>query len=264
MLVLTAGLTLAVGSGIWIGAAQPIGAAGFALFGAVAWRYFVEERSKREIRGLFGRYVSNHVVDQLVADPSLARLGGHTRDMSVLFSDIRGFTAASENASPHQVVEHLNEYFSAMVDVLYRHDGTLDKFVGDMVMGLFGAPLDDPKHADHAVACALEMTRDLKRLNAKWEREGRKPLGIGIGINSGEMIAGNIGAPNAMSYTVIGDTVNLGSRIESANKELGTQILISDATLSRLTIPVKTRQIGEIKVKGRAQAVVLHELLDEE
>jgi adenylate cyclase len=253
-----------VGQGIWIAAAQPIGAAALALFGGVAWQYFVEERAKREVRNLFGRYVSNDVISQLIADPSLAQLGGHTRDMSVLFSDIRGFTAASENATPEAVVAQLNEYFSAMVGVLFRHHGTLDKFVGDMVMALFGAPLDDPKHADHAVATALEMIRELDRLNDKWRAEGRATLGIGIGINSGPMIAGNIGAPNAMSYTVIGDTVNLGNRIESANKELGTQILISEATLSRLTIPVKTRQIGEIKVKGRAQAVMLHELLQAE
>jgi adenylate cyclase len=263
-LALAVALTLAVGNGVWIALAQPVGAASLALFGGVAWQYFVEERAKREMKGLFGRYVSKHVIDQLIADPSLARLGGHQRDMSVLFSDIRGFTAASENATPEAVVDQLNEYFSAMVDVLFRHDGTLDKFVGDMVMGLFGAPLDDPKHADHAVACALEMISELERLNVKWRAEGRAPLGIGIGINSGPMIAGNIGAPSAMSYTVIGDTVNLGSRIESANKELGTRVLISEATRSRLTIPVNTRQIGEIKVKGRAQAVMLYELISAE
>jgi adenylate cyclase len=257
-------LALAVGQGVWIATAQPMGAAGLALFGGVAWQYFVEERAKREVRSLFGRYVSNDVIAQLIADPSLAQLGGHSRDMTVLFSDIRGFTAGSENATPEAIVAQLNEYFSAMVAVLFRHHGTLDKFVGDMVMGLFGAPLDDPKHADHAVATALEMIQELERLNVKWRSEGRTPLGIGIGINSGPMIAGNIGAPNAMSYTVIGDTVNLGNRIESANKELGTQILISEATLSRLTIPVKTRQIGEIKVKGREKAVMLYELLQTE
>lgn len=261
MIVLSFALTTAVGNGVWIAAAQPLSAAALALFGGIAWQYFVEERAKREIRGLFGRYVSKDVIDQLIADPSLAKLGGHTREMSVLFSDIRGFTAASENRTPDAVVEQLNEYFSAMVEVLFRHNGTLDKFVGDMVMGLFGAPLDDPQHADHAVACALDMSAELEKLNQKWQLEGRKPLGIGIGINSGPMIAGNVGSPNAMSYTVIGDAVNLGSRIESANKDLGTSILISDATLSRLTIPVASRPMGEIKVKGREQAVLLHELI---
>jgi adenylate cyclase len=257
---LTAALTLAVGRGVWVGAAQPLSGAALALFGGVAWQYFVEERAKRQVRGLFGRYVSTDVIAQLIEDPSLAKLGGHNRDMTVLFSDIRGFTAASEKSTPEAVVEQLNEYFSAMVAVLFRHHGTLDKFVGDMVMGLFGAPLDDPRHADHAVETAIEMIQELDRLNVRWRAEGRPELGIGIGINSGHMIAGNIGAPNAMSYTVIGDTVNLGSRIESANKELGTRILISEATRSRLTIPVNTRQIGEISVKGRAEPVMLYEL----
>ena len=147
-----------------------------------------------------------------------------------------------------------------MVEVLFRHRGTLDKFVGDMVMGLFGAPLEDPAHADHAVAAALEMTEALNALNARWKTEGRPILDIGIGINSGEMIAGNIGAETAMSYTVIGDAVNLGSRLESLNKEYGTRLLISEETRARLTLPVQTRVIGEVNVKGRKRAVLVHEV----
>jgi adenylate cyclase len=147
---------------------------------------------------------------------------------TVLFSDIRGFTTASERATPEAVVAQLNEYFGAMVEVLFRHQGTLDKFVGDMVMGLFGAPLPDDRHADHAVAAAIDMTQTLDRLNEKWRSEGKPELNIGIGINSGDMIAGNIGSEAIMSYTVIGDAVNLGSRLESLNKEHGTRILVSE------------------------------------
>jgi adenylate cyclase len=196
-----------------------------------------------------------------MADPSLVRLGGQRRDMTVLFSDIRGFTSASERATPEAVVAQLNEYFSAMVEVLFRYQGTLDKFVGDMVMGLFGAPLPDARHADHAVAAALDMTRTLDQLNERWRREGRPELNIGIGINSGEMIAGNIGSEAIMSYTVIGDAVNLGSRLESLNKEYGTRIIISDRTRSLLTVPVETRAIGDVVVKGRTQAVPIFEVV---
>ncbi|MEZ5316626.1 MAG: adenylate/guanylate cyclase domain-containing protein, partial [Vicinamibacterales bacterium] len=225
-------LTAAVGRGLWVGLVPPAGAAALALFGGVAWQYFIEGRAKREVRRLFGRFVSKDVIAQLEADPTRAQLGGRRREMSVLFSDVRGFTAASERRPPEDVVLQLNEYFSAMVDVLFRHHGTLDKFVGDMVMGLFGAPLDDGRHADHAVACAVAMTVELERLNDRWETEGRPRMDIGIGINSGEMIAGNIGSEAIMSYTVIGDAVNLASRLESLNKEHGTRILISEATRS--------------------------------
>jgi adenylate cyclase len=255
-----AAATSAIGHGLWVALVAPVTAEGVGLFGGVAWQYFVEGREKREIKRLFGRYVSKDVIAQLMADPALANLGGQRREMTVLFSDIRGFTTASEAGTPEAIVEQLNEYFGSMVEVLFRHRGTLDKFVGDMVMGLFGAPLEDPAHADHAVAAALDMTEALNGLNAKWKTEGRPILDIGIGINSGEMIAGNIGAETAMSYTVIGDAVNLGSRLESLNKDYGTRLLISEETRVRLTLPVQTRVIGEVNVKGRKQPVLVHEV----
>jgi adenylate cyclase len=247
--------------GLALAVVMPAVGMGLALFGGVAWQYFVEGREKREVRRMFGRYVSNDVIETLSANPALAGLGGQRREMTVLFSDMRGFTAATEQGTPEGVVAQLNEYFTAMVDVLFRHRGTLDKFVGDMVMGLFGAPLDDPHHADHAVAAALDMLRALDTLNARWRAEGRPPVDIGIGINSGEMIAGNIGSAAIMSYTVIGDAVNLGARLESLNKEYGTRILISEETRARLTRPVTTRRVGEVTVKGRARPVEVHEVL---
>lgn len=255
---LVAALTAAVGQGVWMAVVAPVVAVFVAAFGGTVWQYVVEGRQKRQIKALFGRYVSPDVYAHLVAHPDLVRLGGLRRDMSVLFSDIRGFTTAAEKASPEDVVGQLNEYFSAMVEVLFRHQGTLDKFVGDMVMGLFGAPVDDPRHADHAVAAAVEMVDTLERLNAGWAARGMPTLDIGIGVNSGEMIAGNIGSSTIMSYTVIGDAVNLGARLESLNKDYGTRILISDATRSRLTIPVPTREIGAVTVKGKTAAVVVH------
>lgn len=253
--------TTAIGAGVWVGLVTPVLGLALATFGGTAWQYFVEDRQKRLMKQLFGRYVSPDVFAHLVADPSLARLGGQRREMTVLFSDIRGFTTASEKATPEAVVAQLNEYFSAMVAVLFRHQGTLDKFVGDMVMGLFGAPVTDPHHADHAVAAALEMVQELNRLNADWKARGMPTVDIGIGINSGDMIAGNIGSDTVMSYTVIGDSVNLGSRLESATKEHGVRILISEAVRSRLTTDVPTREIGAITVKGKAQAIVVHEVI---
>jgi adenylate cyclase len=249
-----------VAAGVWIAEVAPATAAGLALFAGVAWRYFVEDREKRHVRRLFGRYVSKDVVEHLMSDPGLVKLGGQRRTMTVLFSDIRGFTAASERGEPEAVVAQLNEYFGAMVDVLFRHRGTLDKFVGDMVMGLFGAPLADPAHADHAVAAALEMSTTLDALNTRWAAEGRPTLDIGIGINTGEMIAGNIGSEAIMSYTVIGDAVNLGARLESLNKAHGSRILISESTRAALTRPVATRAIGEVTVKGRTRPVLVYEV----
>jgi len=251
----------AVGAGLWVPVVAPIGAAALSVIGATAWRYFVEGREKRHVKKMFGQYVSPDIFRQLMSDPALARLGGDRREMSVLFSDIRGFTAASETSTPEAVVTQLNEYFTAMVAVLFRHHGTLDKFVGDQVMGLFGAPVQDSRHADHAVAAALEMSDVLDRLNAGWIAQGRSPLEIGIGINSGEMIAGNIGSDTIMSYTVIGDAVNIGARIESLNKEHGTRILISQATRDRLTSGAATRLVGPLAVKGRREPVVVHEVV---
>jgi adenylate cyclase len=255
--------TRAVASGWWMPLVAPLAAVGVATVGGLAWQFFVEGRAKREVKRLFSRYVSPDIVRQLMSDPSVARLGGARREMTVLFSDIRGFTSVSETGSPESIVEQLNEYFTEMVDVLFRHQGTLDKFVGDMVMGLFGAPAQDEKHADHAVAAAIDMSRSLDRLNARWAASGRPPLEIGIGINTGEMIAGNIGSEAIMSYTVIGDAVNLGSRIESLNKDHGTRILISQATKDRLTSDVRTRRVGDVTVKGRRVPVVIHEVLVE-
>jgi adenylate cyclase len=247
--------------GYWVNLSQPVLTSAVALFGGVGYQYFVEGREKRKMKKLFGQYVSKDVYDHLVSDPSLARLGGNRREMSVLFSDIRGFTTVSEKGRPEDIVRTLNEYFTRMVDIVFLHKGTLDKFVGDMVMALFGAPLDDPLHADHAVDTALDMLDELHTLNLRWTAEGRPTLDIGIGVNSGPMIAGNIGSDQIMSYTVIGDSVNLGSRLESANKQYGTRIIISEFTRSLLTKDYPLRPLGDIVVKGKTQPVAIFEVI---
>ncbi len=232
--------------GSWLNMVQPLTAGVVALFAGTAYQYFVEDREKRKVKRLFGRYVSRDVYAQLTAHPELAELGGARREMTVLFSDIRGFTTVTEKGNPEELVAQLNEYFSRMVEIVFRHQGTVDKFVGDMVMALFGAPLDDADHAEHAVAAAVEMVRELGELNRAWAARGMTRLDIGIGINSGDMIAGNIGSSSIMSYTVIGDNVNLGSRLESLNKDYGTRIIISDATRTLLRTPRDTRPLGDV------------------
>ena len=264
-LLAVSGFTLfsvkAFDNGLWLNMAQPLGAMTVALFAGTAYQYFVEGAEKRVVKKLFGRYVSKDVYQQLLSNPELAELGGKRREMTVLFSDIRGFTAVTEKGDPEDLVAQLNDYFSRMVAIVFRHQGTVDKFVGDMVMALFGAPLDDPAHAEHAAAAAIDMVRELGELNRKWVDEGRARLDIGIGINSGDMIAGNIGSSTIMSYTVIGDNVNLGSRLESLNKDYRTRIIISDATRTRLSGKYDIRPLGDVVVKGKTRPVAIFEIV---
>ncbi len=247
--------------GLWLAMVQPILATAIALFAGTAYRYFVEDAEKRKVSRLFGRFVSRDVYKQLMSNPALAELGGGRREMSVLFSDLRGFTSITEKGDPEDLVKQLNEYFSRMVDVVFRNGGTIDKFVGDMVMALFGAPLDDPAHADSAVTTAVEMVQELTELNRRWAAEGRVQLDIGIGVNSGGMIAGNIGSSAIMAYTVIGDNVNLASRLESLNKEYRTRIIISEATRSRLGKSYDMRPLGDVVVKGKTRPVEIFEVI---
>ena len=255
--------TRALGEGLWLPLVVPVLAALLAFVGDLAWSYFVEGREKRRVKRLFSRYVSKDVYQQLLASPHEAALGGQRREMTVLFSDMRGFTTLSESGEAEDLVRQLNQYFTRMVEVVFEQRGTVDKFVGDMIMALFGAPLDDPDHADHAVQTALRMVEELHGLNRRWAVEGRAELDIGIGINTGEMIAGNIGSDTIMSYTVIGDNVNLGARLESLNKDFGTRILISEATRRQLKRQYDVRPLGEVTVKGKTKPVAIFEVRTE-
>jgi adenylate cyclase len=246
--------------GLWLNLVQPVAVGALALFFGTAYQYFVEGKEKRKVARLFGRYVSRDVYSQLMANPDQAELGGKRREMTVLFSDIRGFTSVTERGDPEELVRQLNEYFTRMVEIVFRHKGTVDKFVGDMVMALFSAPLDDADHANHAVQAAVDMVRELGELNRAWAAKGMTQLDIGIGVNSGDMIAGNIGSSSIMSYTVIGDNVNLGARLESLNKDYKTRIIISDATRARLTGDYATRPLGDVVVKGKSKAVQIFEV----
>ncbi len=251
---------LAFRRGVWLPCVPAVIGLITAQFSSVAYKYFVEDKAKRQVKALFSRYVSPEVVRELVDDPSKARLGGHRREMTVLFSDIRGFTTISEAGRPEDVIGQLNEYFSRMVDLLFQHHGTLDKFVGDMIMGLFNAPIQDPDHADHAVQMGLSMLRELKVLNERWTQEGKPAFDIGVGINTGDMIVGNVGSERTLSYTVIGDNVNLGSRLESLNKQFQSHIIISESTRGRLKGNYFIRPLGMVKVKGKLKEVGIFEV----
>ena len=246
--------------GVWIPITVPALALFFAFVGDLAWKYFVEGRDKRLIKKMFSRYVSKDVFDQLVANPSLAALGGARRNMTVLFSDIRGFTTMSEKGTPEDVVAQLNDLFTRMVAVVFDHRGTVDKFVGDMIMALYGAPLDDDDHADHAVQTALAMIRTLQEMNGQWQAQGKPTLDIGIGVNTGDMVAGNIGSDTIMSYTVIGDAVNLGARLESLNKDYATRIIISEFTRAKLKGQYDIHPLGDVVVKGKTRPVAIFEV----
>jgi adenylate cyclase len=253
-------LTVLFARGTWAPMVDPLAAVAVAAFGGVAYQYAVEGREKRRVKRLFSRYVSKDVYQQLVDNPEDARLGGNRRHMTVLFSDIRGFTAVSERGQPEAIVTQLNQYFSAMVPIVFANKGTIDKFVGDMIMALYGAPLEDPDHADHAVRTALAMTEELARLNNQWAADGMPALDIGIGINTGDMVAGNLGSESIMSYTVIGDNVNLGSRLESLTRNFQTRVIISDATRQALKQPYDLHPLGEVTVKGRSVPVQVYEV----
>ena len=188
-------------------------------------------------------------------------LRGEHREVSILFSDLRGFTTLSERMEPARIAAHLNEYFEAMTAAIFAHHGMINDFVGDAVMAIFGAPVADREHAWHAVQSALDMTRALEALNRRWEAAGLPSLRMGIGIHTGAVFAGNVGGRDRIKYTVIGDPVNVASRVEGLNKELGTTILVTEETLAAIGDRARVRDCGPMAVKGRVEKVRVFEVL---
>jgi adenylate cyclase len=216
-------------------------------------------RERDKLRSTMGKYMTPALISHLMAGE--VELGGKTLEVTILFTDIRSFTSISETMKAHDLVSLLNEYFSEMVGVVLAHDGAVDKYIGDAIMAVFGAPIPGPKDAENAVRAAVEMRRKLSLLNESLVARGLAPLRTGIGIHTGEVVAGNIGSEARMEYTVIGDAVNLASRLESNTKDMGVDVLISAATYERTRHIVDARPVREISVKGRAQPVMTYEVL---
>ena len=264
ILLLLAGLSaLAYHNAVWIDLAAPLFATALSFALVMAANYFTEGRERRRTKQLFSRYVSPVYVSQLVDHYQELKLGGERVPLTLLFSDIRGFTSMSEKLPAEQVVRILNEYLDRMAEIVFRNGGTLDKFIGDAVMAFWGAPIPVADHARRAVDTALEMMDELGALNRKWAAEGvDQALDIGIGVNTGEAVVGNIGSEtHKLDYTAIGDTVNLASRLEGLNKNYGTNIIVSQTTKDAVGDAYEFRALEDVKVKGKEQAVKIHELL---
>lgn len=243
----------------WAGWVVPIGASWvlvLALCGLnLALGYFIEGRARRQVADLFGEYVSPELVERMNRDPLRFRaMTSENRELTILFADIRGFTRIAESMEPADLREFINEFLTAMTEVIHRHHGTVDKYIGDAVMAFWGAPMDDECHADHAVDAARAMVAEVVRLNRAYARRGWPTLAIGVGINTGIARVGDMGSRLRRTYTVLGDAVNLASRIESLTKQFGVPIIVGEATVER----ARGHAFGElavVNVVGRHEAV---------
>lgn len=239
--------------GHWVSMVYPVlGIALCTLAGSYV-RFFVLEKKTREIRTMFSSYVSRAVVDELVRHPERAKVGGESKELTIMFSDIKNYTGYSEKRTPREVVDILNEYLAVMTEVIFKYNGTLDKYLGDGILAFWGAPMDQEDHAELAVRCALEMFEKLKGLQDGWKARGIEPLDCGIGLNTGEVIVGNIGmAGKKVEYTAIGDNVNLTYRIQNLHRDMRKPI-ISESLYERIKHIADARFMGSERVKGKQE-----------
>jgi len=225
-----------------------------------AYEFIAERKNKNTIKKMFSRYVSSDVVDELIKNPEAIKLKGETKYITALFSDIEGFSTFAEKMDPQTLVSFLNEYFDEMTKIVIQQNGTLDKFIGDSIMAFWGAPL--PAKGPELCACktALQMQKRLEELSPVWKDKGYPSLKVRIGINSGEMVVGNIGGQNRFNYTIMGNQVNIASRLEGINKNYGTRVIISQSTYQKAELSVNVRELGNIIPKGISREVKIYEL----
>lgn len=251
-------LWLFVGQKVWLTPLFPMLAV-VAVYGAsMLVNYRASRRRALQIRAMFSQYVPREVVARLVEHPDRMKLGGEARVLTLMFTDLANFTAMSERLTAEATVEVLTEYFNAMTPIIHRFGGTVDKFIGDAVMAFWGAPLDDDRHAEHAVRAAIEMQAAMEVLSASLQARGLPAIAMRIGLHTGRVVVGNVGSHSRFSYTVIGDAVNLAARLEGANKAFGTGILLSEATAALLPPDVELRYINTVIVKGKSEAVKVY------
>lgn len=230
-------------------------------FAIAAVKFVNEESQKRFIKMAFSHYLSPKVIDSIIKNPEAIKLGGESRRITTFFSDVAKFSTISESLSPTELVSLLNEYLSEMTDIILGYDGTVDKFEGDAIMAFFGAPQVFPDHAARACFAALDMQRKLGEMRARWREQGRHELFVRMGMNTGEAVVGNMGSRTRMDYTVMGDSVNLASRLEGANKFYSTGIMISEFTRTDADDAIEVRQLDRIRVVGKEEPIVVYELL---
>jgi adenylate cyclase len=226
-----------------------------------AYKFFIEDRKKEQIKHIMGKYVSKHVVNNIINNLHDIKTGGKKEEITVLFADIRGFTGISEALEPDEVTVLLNEYFAEMVPLIEKHKGILNKFMGDALLAVFGEPIKDEDHAKNAVLCAIEMIEKISEIKEKWRKEGKPRIDIGIGINTGIAFIGNIGTNDRMEYTVIGDTVNVASRIEAQNRLFNTKLLISEHTYKKIHALIDVIKISSVGIKGREKHIDIYEII---
>ena len=241
----------------------PIAAVLLNYVGSAVYQYLTERKQKTMIKGMFSQYLNPSVVNELIAHPEKLRLGGEKKELSVFFSDIASFTNFSEKLDAVELVQLLNEYLSAMTDIILKNDGTLDKYVGDAVMAVWGAPIELENSALNACRAALQMQTAVQAMDAKWKDEGKPELIVRMGVNTDFMVVGNVGGSKRFDYTVIGDAVNLGSRMEGANKTYNTRIMISERTQELVKDDMLCRELDLLVVKGKTKPIRVFELVAE-
>ncbi len=246
---------------VWLNIVYPLAVIAFTYTALTLYHYVTEERERRKIKGAFIHYVSPLVIEEILKDPARLKLGGQEKVLTVLFSDLAGFSGYSERYGPNEMISILSEYFETMTEEVFAHQGTLKEYVGDELMAIFGAPLDQADHAQRACAAALAMRDRLQALRQEWAKIGRPPLAARTGINSGLMLVGNIGSRYRFSYGALGDQVNLGSRLEGLNKMYGTEILLGENTARLVDSSFLLRELDMVKVVGRKQPLRIYELV---
>lgn len=258
LLVLSIDLLAWTGADLVLPLASPLLLIALLFIFHVAWGFFVENRGKRQLAKLFGQYIPPELVEEMDRAPTEVSLAGESREMTVLFSDVRGFTSISENLEPSEVTRLMNAFLTPMTWIIHQHRGTIDKYMGDAIMAFWGAPLADPDHARHALHAAWRMQRAMKDLQSEFEREGWPQLQVGIGLNSGTMNVGNMGSEFRMAYTALGDAVNLGSRLEGLTRTYGVDMIVSEST--RHAVPeFEYRELDFVRVRGKDRPVAIYE-----